>query len=185
MANADAAFGAKPVTNSSGHYTGHLGRYLADVSDALYIGDIVALEGTGDVDGVSSVIACTPCLIPVGIIVAIEVSKDLPEEQLHKKAADTVYLQVADSPDLKFHIQSDEAVVATDLSQNADLIFAEGSTATGRSRMELDHSTLGTTAALHMTLERVVQSPDNELGADAVVECSWNQHAYQGGQVGV
>lgn len=185
MANADAPFGARPVSANGGNYTGSVNRYYCNVADALYIGDIVSLEGDSDVNGVPSVIACTPSLIPCGIIVGIEPSKDLPEDQLYKKSADAVYLLVADNPDLKFHIQVDEAVVAGNIGLNGDLIHAEGSTVTGRSKMELDHSTLATTAALHMTIERVVQSPDNELGADCVVECSFNQHAFAGGNAGV
>lgn len=174
---ADAAFGARPV-REKGHPGYATNRYYADVSDALYVGDIVALEGTADSEGVPSVIACTPSLLPVGIITAIEPSKDIPEDQLYKKAGDAVYLTVADSPNLVFHIQADDTVAATDIGQQADLVFTEGDTNTGRSKMELDVGTLAASAALHMTLERLAQLPDNSLSdTNPIIECSFKQHS--------
>lgn len=186
MANADAPFGARPISDSGGHYSGVLNRYYCNVADAIYIGDIVAIEGAEDADGVPSVIACTPSLIPAGIVVGIEPSADIPETQLYKKSGDTVYLLVDDNPNVRFEIQCGAGTLAAgNIGLNGDLVFTEGSTVTGRSKMELDHSTLTLSAALHMSLERVVQSPDNELAENAVVECTFNQHNKLGGDVGV
>lgn len=175
MANTDAPFGARPLRRRGGGNI-HINRYRCTVSDAIYIGDIVSHEGTADSDGVPSVIACTPCLIPLGVVVGIEHGEDFPEEQLYKKAGDSVYLHVADDPDLIFEIQTDAAIVAADFGLNADLVFTEGSVDTGRSKMELDVGTKATTSALHMKLERLSQYPDNEIGDAAIVECSWSQH---------
>ena len=151
MANIDAPFGARPISDSSGHYAGHLNRYIADIADALYIGDIVAIEGSADADGVPSVIACTPCLIPAGIIVAIEPSKDIPEDQLYKKSADTVYLLVDDNPNVRFEIQcGNGALIADNVGLNGDLIFTEGSTVTGRSKMELLSCHIRSVAQFHL-----------------------------------
>ena len=183
MANTDAKFGARPISTASGHTTGALSRYSVSVADALYVGDIVSLAGSADADGVPTAIACTPCLIPVGIIVSFEDKDGVPDSQLYKKSGDSLYALVADDPSLRFEIQTDAAIAATDFGLNADLVFAEGSTITGRSGMELDVGTKGTSAALHMHLERLVQSPDNEVGDAAVVECTWSQHA-KGAQVG-
>lgn len=175
MANVDAPFGARPIRRSGGGNI-HVNRYYSNVSDALYIGDIVSLEGTADSEGVPSVIACTPCLIPAGIIVGMEVDKDRLDSQLYKKAGDAVYFLVADDPDLIFEIQTDAAIVAADFGLNADLVFTEGSTDTGRSKMELDVGTKATTSALHMKMLRLAKHPDNEIGDAAIVECRWAQH---------
>ena len=181
MANLDNAFGAKPIRREGGGNI-HVNRYYCNVADALYIGDIVALEGTADTEGVPSVIACTASLIPVGVVVGMEVSKDRLDSQLYKKPGDAVYLLVADSPSLSFEMQVNGTLAATDFGLNADLGFTEGSTVTGRSKMELLLSTKATTGALHMHMRRLAKQPDNEIGADAIVECSWSQHAYADGE---
>lgn len=111
MANVDAPFGARPLRRSGGGAP-HINKYYCNVSDALYVGDIVALEGTADAEGVPSVIACTPCLIPVGVIVGFLPLKGKDESELYKLAGDALYVLVADDPDLEFEIQSDAAIVA-------------------------------------------------------------------------
>lgn len=184
MANRDAPFGGRPVTDANGNVSGGVNRYYSNVADALYIGDIVSIEGTGDTSGVPSVIACTPSLIPVGIIVAMEYKNGIPTDQLYKKSGDSVYFHVADGPDCNFEIQVDGTLAAADIGLNADLVFVEGSTVTGRSKMQCDLSTKATTAALHMAIKRLAQYPDNEIGADAIVICSWNQHQFQGLEAG-
>jgi hypothetical protein len=176
MANVDAPFGARPLRRRGGGNI-HINKYYVNVSDALYVGDIVSMEGTADSEGVPSVIACTPCLIPAGVIVGFEASKDVIDTQLYKKAGDAMYCYVADDPDLIFEIQTDAAIVAGDFGLNGDLVFTEGSTDTGRSKMEFDVGTKATTSALHMKLLRLSKYPDNEIGDAAIVECCWSQHA--------
>ena len=51
-----------------------------------------------------------------------------------------------------------------------------GSTATGLSGMELDHSTVGQTAALIMRIHGLLSRSDNLFGDHAELNCSVNEH---------
>lgn len=168
--------GAKPLRRVGGGVF-NVNRYYCNVSDALYLGDIVSLEGTADSEGVPSVIACTPSLVPVGVIVGFEANKDVIDTQLYKKAGDAMYVLVADDSDLIFDITVDATFAAADLGSNYDLVFAEGSTVTGYSGMKLDVGTAGTSASLHMKALRKSAYPDNDFGTDTIVECKWSQHS--------
>lgn len=183
MANADAAFGFRPIGSDGGPYQGKLHKYHCNVSDDLYHGDMLKLSGTSDGEGINRVVAATAGDVPIGVFMGIVPEKDIPEDQLYKKSGDDVYVLVADDPNLIMEVQcGNGTLAAADIGLNGDLIFAEGSTVTGRSKMELDHSTLNTTNSLVFTLIETVQRPDNELGENADVLVSFNLHARKGTQ---
>lgn len=182
MANSDIAFGLKPVRYASGApYNGAANRYYVPSSDgtALFIGDPVIIAGSADSDGVASVTRATAGsgAYILGVVVGVEAETN---DSLTYRAASTErYVFVADDPNLIFEIQEDAdggALAATDVGLNADIIIAAGSTTTGLSGVELDSSTAATTNTLQLRIEGFAQRADNEIGANAKMECSINLH---------
>ena len=74
-----------------------------------------------------------------------------------------IVADVLDDPNQLFVIQADEDVVQADFGKNADVTVGTGSTTTGVSAMELDSSTIATTAALNLKLVAKWDVPSNEL----------------------
>ena len=95
----------------------------------------------------------------------------------------TIQADVLDDPNQLFIIQSDEDIVQADFGKNADVVVGSGSTTTGVSAMELDSSTIATTAALNLKLIGIYDTPENALGNFCQVVVKINEHLY--GSAGV
>lgn len=85
---------------------------------------------------------------------------------------------VADDPSQLFRgqVASTEVDAQTDINQNLDIIVASANTTYRTSGMELDGSTMGTTAALVCKLIKIVPAVDNALGAQVDVVFKINNH---------
>ena len=174
MANADAAFGLRPVGNLDGSpYNGGTVRcaILAADSTATFIGDPVKLSGTGYTDAngtVPSVAQATADATIFGVVTSFEAGPTDLETQ-YRKASTLRFCNVVPALDNLFAIQADEDVVIADMGQTADLVntlnvIPAGSTVTGLSGAELDSSDIGTGANLHIL--GVLNAPDNDLSTN-------------------
>lgn len=134
---------------------------------ACYPGDLVALASDGQVDPVAA----------GGKILGVCLS--------YASAAGTA-IQVADDPDQLVVVQasSTEVDAQTDIGNNADVLATAGSSTYKTSRMELDSSTLATSAA-QLTILGIERRPDNALGAQVDVICAINEHQLNGDFAGV
>jgi hypothetical protein len=63
-----------------------------------------------------------------------------------------------------------------DVGLNASMTIATGSATTRRSAVELDLATKATTAALPLKIMGLLQTPNNEVGADAKLLVKINNH---------
>ena len=84
--------------------------------------------------------------------------------RIHRPASVGMYVLVADDPNTVFSLQSDddtETATVDYVGANGDIIVAAGSTTTGRSGMELDISTVETTATLPIKVVGIVNSNNN------------------------
>lgn len=177
MANTSAPRGLVPVRYASGApYNGACNRYFVPASDgtALFNGDPVIINGTGDTNGVPGCIIATAGATNriTGVVVGFE-PLTTPTTPLGYRAASTAcYVLVADDPNLLFEIQEDAvggALAVTDIGLNADLVAGTGSTYTKQSAWQLDTSTKGTGATLQMRIDSFQQRVDNEVAANAKV----------------
>lgn len=194
MANADAAFGLRPVRYLSGApYNGAANKYYipaSDTSAAAYIGSLVKLTGGADADGIPVVTSnVSTGNAVVGVVVGV-----VPEtrDSLTYRANSTArYVWVADDPNLLFEVQEDSdggALAATAAGATATLIgFTSGSTTTGLSAIEIDSSGLSETSDTDddVRIISLVQRPDNAVGANAKWLVRLNVHAYVNAGVGV
>ena len=174
----------------SGAHTGGVNRYYVPASDgtAIYIGGLVKLAGSADADGVPSVtgnVAAGNAV--VGVVVGVEA--ETHESTTYRAASTARYVMVADDPNALFEVQEDSVgstLAAADVGLNAALIgFTAGQTATGRSTIELDSSTKATTATLDVSIHRLVQRADNEIGTNAKWLVRLNNHQFVDGTTGV
>jgi len=94
-----------------------------------------------------------------------------------------IIAEVLDDPNQMFLIQNDGDSAATNYGLNADVVVGTGSTTTGVSAMELDTSTIATTAALNLKIIGLWDVPNNAVGTNAVVVVKINEHLY--GSAGV
>ena len=191
MANNDNAFWLRLArSGGSAAHTGGVNRYYVPATDAtaIYIGGLVKLAGSADADGVPSVtgnVAAGNAV--VGVCVGVE--PVTAESTIYRVASTERYVLVADDPNEVFEIQEDSvgaALAAADVGLNATLIgFTAGSTASGRSTIEIDSSTKATTATLDVSIHRLVQRPDNAIGDNAKWLVRLNNHQFVDGTTGV
>lgn len=190
MANIDAPSGLKPVRYRDGApYNGACNRYYIASGEAynLFIGDPVALSGTGSAEGVPGVVRATAGAGssagdgPLGVVVGFENLTSDNLSKTYRPSGVAGYVLVADSPNLLYEIQedSDSATLAvTDIGLNANFIIGAGNTLTGTSAVELDSNTAAVTATLDCRIIGLVQRPDNAIGANAKWLVALNNHPW-------
>lgn len=197
MANADAAFGLRPVRHLNGNpWNGMTRMYLAESSNAIYVGDPVIHGGdAGDAGTTVNGIDCEGMpLCDVGAaasakFLGVMVGR-LPKQSdpsiLYREASVNTIVLVCDDPSVVFEVQEDGAIAATAIGLNGDLTtFSSGNTTTGRSGVELDSSTVTTTATLSVRVLGLAKRPNNAIGTNAVWEVAFNEHEYNFGVLGV
>lgn len=184
MANANAAFGFKPVTPDGQYYTGVGNRYFVPSTDstALFIGDPVIVAGTSvSTNGVPTITRATAgsSNYTTGVIIGFEADDIIPT--IYRPASTNRYVLVADDPDLLFEVQEDAdggALAITGVAANANFVAGSGSTVTGLSGFQLDSSTVNTTNTLQLRIERFVDRMDNEVAsANAKLLVRFNLHS--------
>ena len=171
MATTDRVNGFRPVKYMNGApYNGQATLYSTDANDAvaIFVGDLVKLGGTADVNGVRGVAqaaASDPC---VGVVVGIVPSMTNLDTPQYRAASTARYVLVADDPMIIFEAQEDGAtdpLEMVDAGLNVNFVVGAGSTVTGASGMEIDSNTENTSATLPLKLIGPVQRADNELVA--------------------
>jgi len=188
MANTDKAFGFRPIGNLSA--TGAQKQYGYEIADnqagTIFQGDLVVLTA-----GFISRFLPATHTAAVGVFNGCNYIDPTTGKPTFKNfypgsvniTSGKIIADVIDDPSQLFLIQCDAGFVAADVGKNADVIGTGGSTTTGVSTMELNSSTLATTAALNLKTVGLYNVPSNEYGSFAVVVVKINEHVY--GSAGV
>ena len=188
MANIDKAFGLRPIGNLSA--TGAQKQYGYEIADnqggTIFQGDLVALSA-----GFITRFLPATHTAAVGVFNGCNYIDPTTGKPTFKNfypgsvniTAGKIIADVIDDPSQLFLVQCDAGFVAADVGKNADVIGTGGSTTTGVSTMELNSSTLATTAALNLKTVGLYNVPSNEYGSFAVVVVKINEHVY--GSAGV
>ena len=188
MANVDKAFGLRPLGNLSG--TGSQKQYGYEIADnqsgAIFQGDLVTLK-----DGYILQFNPASHTAAVGVFNGcnyIDPTTGKPTWSNYYPGSvnitqGKIIAEVLDDPSQLFLIQNDGTSAATNYGLNADVVVGTGSTVTGVSAMELDTSTIATTAALNLKIVGLWDVPSNAVGEFAVVVVKINEHSY--GSAGV
>ena len=188
MANIDKAFGLRPIGNLSA--TGAQKQYGYEIADnqagTIFQGDLVVLTA-----GFISRFLPASHTAAVGVFNGCNYIDPTTGKPTFKNfypgsvniTSGKIIADVIDDPSQLFLVQCDAGFVAADVGKNADVIGTGGSTTTGVSTMELNSSTLATTAALNLKTVGLYNVPSNEYGSFAVVVVKINEHVY--GSAGV
>ena len=188
MANTDKAFGFRPIGNLSA--TGAQKQYGYEIADnqagTIFQGDLVVLTA-----GFISRFLPASHTAAVGVFNGCSYIDPTTGKPTFKNfypgsvniTSGKIVADVIDDPSQLFLVQCDAGFVAADVGKNADVIGTGGSTTTGVSTMELNSSTLATTAALNLKTVGLYNVPSNEYGSFAVVVVKINEHVY--GSAGV
>ena len=134
MANVDNPNGLRPVKTRGNSGSAPIGWYWANVTTAIFEGDVVEM----DTDGTLVTITAAAGSIAVrGVAAAYNAASTSPK----------VKIPVYDDKDTIFEIQADDDADPATLATNealqgghCDLVINTGSTTTGQSIHELDHS---------------------------------------------
>jgi hypothetical protein len=188
MANVDKAFGLRPLGNLSA--TGAQKQYGYQIADnqsgAIFQGDLVTLK-----DGYILQFDPATHTAAVGVFNGCNYIDPTTGKPTWKNfypgsiniTQGTINADVIDDPNQLFIIQNDETSQISNYGKNADVTVGTGNTTTGMSAMELDTSTIATTAALNLKIIGLYNVPGNTVGEFAVVVVKINEHLY--GSAGV
>lgn len=143
------------------------------VGDLLIAADSVTVAADADMAYACPLVvqAAAGASTDINVGVAVSFNQHLGVSQanmvltrLHRPVSVGMYVLVADDPNTVFSLQSDdvaESATVDYIGANGDIIVAAGSTVTGRSGMELDISTVETTATLPIKVIGIVNSNAN------------------------
>jgi len=165
MANADAAFGFRPVNNDLGPYTGQTRRCVfGTVSSAVaaYVGDVVKKDNAsyGTNNGYQTVIHSGVGDVSYGVVVSFEANPD-DLSQKHRAASQARYCRVALAEGNLFEVQDSGTAGVAGIGLNALLSTGTGSTYTGMSKQEIGGFTANATADFQVV--QGVDRADNDL----------------------
>lgn len=100
------------------------------------------------------------------------------------KAGSDVKALVYDDPNITYKVQCNGTFAAANVGELANVTIGTFNSTFGYSQDELDISTLATTAKV-LRILRLIDEPNNAVGADADVEVVINLHLYGTRQAGV
>ena len=184
MANQDQAFGFTPIGTTDGaDYHGKMRdvEFLDTDGTAAFLGDMVALTGTTGADGFTPVVTQATAGTGNAVIGAIvEFLPDFENEAFinagsSRLANTSRKARVPFGSDVEYVCQASTTLTAADFGQNSPITVAAGSTITGISGMEVG-APAAAGATEQLRLQRVFNTVDNELGADAQVVVTINEN---------
>lgn len=188
MANADKAFGLRPLGNLSA--SGSQKQYGYEIADnqsgAIFQGDLVTLK-----DGYILQFNPASHTAAVGVFNGCFYTDPTTGKPTFSNyypgsvniTQGKITADVLDDPSQLFIIQNDGTSAVANYGKNGDIVVGTGNTTTGMSANELDTSTIATTAALNLKVIGLWDVPGNAVGANAVVVVKINEHLY--GSAGV
>ena len=185
MANVSRVNGFNPIAKATdGSTGGKVGYYFVQAADAtaIYIGDLVKLDGSSDATGIPSVTKVAATTVPiVGAVVGVSIRPASGLDTPQYRAATTArYVLVADDPQQVFEVQSSNGTPAvTDVGFNAAYADAGGSTVTGMSGETVDIGSATTLNTAQLQIVGFSQRIDNEVGANAKMLVRINLHQYK------
>lgn len=184
MANTSRVNGFNPIQwPGASASNGKVGYYSVAAADAtaIYIGDLVKLDGSSDANGVASVTKVATTTVPiVGAVVGVSIVPGSLDTPQYRVASTLRYVYVADDPAQLFEVQSSNGTPAvTDVGANATFADAGGSTVTGQSGMTVDFATTTTLNTAQLQIVGFTQRQDNSVAANAKLLVRINLHQYR------
>ena len=189
MATTATPMGAEPIgtLSASGSFSSKI-RHIKIASGYaanVFYGDFVKIVSSGTVEKA----AMTTGLVAgtVGVFMGCFYTDPTTKQPTYAQywptgtvASDAV-AYVADDPNLLFRMQGDGTIAQTGLGNNVQVINTAGSTATGRSKIALDASSIATTNTFPIRIVEFVDGPTSAVGdtyTDVICMFTPTTHAY-------
>jgi len=176
MANVDAAFGLTPIRHLSGNGYSRANKYTiaSGLAENIFTGDAVILIA----DGVLTPHTATE-VNNIGVFAGVSYTASdgsfvYSQYWPSGTVATDIIAYVYDDPYTVFKVQSAGTTAQTNIGNCADLVAGAGSTLTGQSGFEMSGTMSNGTATCKIL--GVYESPDNALGANAIMEVLINEH---------
>jgi hypothetical protein len=195
MSATSTPYGLEPTVLAGGSPNGVIRSILltANVATGFFNGDIINVGA-----GVATPVTATPTTTrnsntPTGIFVGctyFDTNKQFVTANYFPangytsfNANGPINILIMDHPDLQFKIQASGSVAYTAIGKNAALTnFSNGSTATGNSRVQLDHSSVAVTNTLGVKIIDIAPIIGNAAGdsfTDVICMFNQNVHSYR------
>ena len=192
MANANAPFGLRPVSNNGTMWSGQGRLYCFPAADAsnIFLGDPIVALGTSDANGVpnATIASAGSSNYINGVFIGLTngpaggagnavftVTRDLP---VYVQSGVLAYGLVCDDPNVLYEAQEDSVggaiAVGSSSFEDANMVQGNGSTVTGFSGWMIDSSTVANSANLQVKLLGLARGPDNVIGNYARWICRLN-----------
>ena len=170
MANKDAAFGLKPIGKVGQNSDNNgLSEYdIAASATAIYFQDAVGMAATGTITVAAAGGVLLGSLNGVFFTDATTSKPTFANHLNASNAATDIKGFVTDDPYQRYEIQSDGATEATDVGQNADIVYAAGSSPDFVSKVELQTSDQKTGTA-QLRIIGISKDPENNEAGSANV----------------
>jgi hypothetical protein len=152
---------------------------------SIFYGDVVKLVAGGGIEKDTGTTTATPLGVFMGCQYTDSTMGFITRQYWPAStvAADAVAL-VCDDPDMVFKVQAGTSVAAADVGLNAALVQTAGSTATGKSAVNI--GSLATTGTLPVRIVAIDTNPDNAAGdAYTDVHVIWNTHWLRNRDTGI
>jgi hypothetical protein len=181
MANTDAPNGFVPLRHLTGGVVRPQAYPIANAyATSLFSGDLVTLLSDGTV-GIS-----TNAINALGVFYGVQYIDQTSGDVKFSKiwpASTTVKTNTAatafvyDDPNITYQVQGNGTFANANVGELCNVTFTAGETTFGGSQQEADLGTLATTAKV-LRILRLVDEPNNAVGADAKLEVVINNHLY-------
>lgn len=192
MANADSAFGLKPIGHLMGiDWNQNMRVYYVPSSDstAIYKGDLVTHGGTAEALGEYPTVKQTAAgdTTIVGVAWAFSNTPYIGADTStltrdYRPASTAMYVHVIVDPFVIYECQEDsdsDTLAITDIGQTANVVVGSGSTTTGLSGMEINTDDTGATGNLKILRLAKRDDGSNVLGTNAIWEVMINEHYFK------
>jgi hypothetical protein len=181
MANTNAPNGFVPLRHLTGGVVRPQAYPIANAyATSLFSGDLVTLLSDGTV-GIS-----TNAINALGVFYGVQYIDQTSGDVKFSKiwpASTTVKTNTAatafvyDDPNITYEVQGNGTFANANVGELCNVTFTAGETTFGGSQQEADLGTLATSAKV-LRILRLVDEPNNTVGADAKLEVVINNHLY-------
>lgn len=179
MANVSRKGGFQPLRYLSGApWNGAVHLYSTAAADAtaIFVGDLVKLQGSADAKGIRAVSQAAAGNPVIGSVVGVLADYANLNAAPYRLASTVRYLLVCDDQDVLFEAQEDgdvDPLEMADAGLNVNFVVGAGDTTSGLSGMQIDSDTEAVTATLPLKLIAPAQRADNELLAAGQAFTAW------------
>lgn len=198
MANANRPYGLLPIVSENGTVRTNYYYIPSTYATDLYVGDTVIKSGTSNsnvvINGKNYAAGSLPSItkatagagnLITGVIVGFVVNPANLNSPTYNPASTEAIALVCDDPQQLFKAQCLGTLAVTQVGLNANLNFGTADSIWGQSGITVDIDNAATTQNFQVSVKRLLDTPDNELGLYSQIVLKINQHTEAANTAGI